>query len=100
MNVMLTMLLGGLWHGANWTFVVWGALHGIWITLEHLVIGRGAKLGDRVTNPWLRLLGTLITFHLVCVTWVFFRAESVGDAWGRWGRCLSISVCSPCFRLS
>ncbi len=63
-NLMLTMLLGGLWHGANWTFVVWGALHGSYLALERVVSPLGSKL-----------VMTLLTFHLTCLAWIFFRAQ-------------------------
>jgi alginate O-acetyltransferase complex protein AlgI len=66
-NLMITMLLGGLWHGASWTFVVWGGLHGAYLAIER----------------WSgRQLGILATFIVVTVTWVFFRAHTFADAWG------------------
>jgi D-alanyl-lipoteichoic acid acyltransferase DltB (MBOAT superfamily) len=72
LNLLITFLLGGLWHGANWTFVIWGALHGI-----GTVIHRGwQKLGFRM-NP---LSGWIITFLYVHVAWVFFRAKTLPDA--------------------
>jgi D-alanyl-lipoteichoic acid acyltransferase DltB (MBOAT superfamily) len=78
---MLTMLLGGLWHGAAWTFVIWGLFHGGWLALHRLLRerqqGRPSGLPRRLTH-WLRVLGT---FHLVCFGWLFFRAESLGQAW-------------------
>ena len=82
MNIMNTMLLGGLWHGANWTFVVWGGIHGAWISLEHALDRIGWRIGSETMSIPVRVLGTLVTFHLVCVTWIFFRAESFGDAVG------------------
>ena len=69
-NLMVTMLLGGLWHGANWTFVIWGFIHGLWLGIHR---GVGGKEGYR----FLKILGT---FHLVCLTWLFFRAESLSQA--------------------
>jgi alginate O-acetyltransferase complex protein AlgI len=72
-NLFLTMLLGGLWHGANWTFVVWGAYHGALLAFQRLV----PTSWDR---PALRPLSVLLTFLAVCVGWVFFRAQSLGDA--------------------
>ncbi len=76
-NLMLTMLLGGLWHGAAWTFVVWGALHG-----AVLVLHREWK--RRVDLPaWGlagRVLSTAATFYFVCFAWIFFRAQSFADA--------------------
>ncbi len=79
-NIMATMLLGGLWHGANWTFVVWGFIHGVWINLEHALERRGFTMSGRTTGFWPRLLGTFLTFHLVCITWIFFRADTVQDS--------------------
>jgi alginate O-acetyltransferase complex protein AlgI len=75
-NLMLTMLLGGLWHGANWTFVVWGGIHGVGLSAERL--GR-VEAGGRATEiqVWVRRLGI---FAIVCFAWIFFRAQSVGEA--------------------
>ncbi len=71
-NLMITFLLGGLWHGAGWTFIIWGAIHG-----AALVIGRGfAMTGLRLPM----VLRWALTFGLVHLAWVFFRAESVGQA--------------------
>ncbi len=72
-NLMVTMLLGGLWHGANWTFVVWGALHGLYLVINHLW---------RSFTDWRlpRLPAIAITFLAVMLGWVFFRAESVTAA--------------------
>jgi len=71
-NLMITMLLGGLWHGAGWTYVIWGGLHGMFLIVNH----GWRKLGW--TMP--KVLGWLITFVCVVVSWVFFRASSVQDA--------------------
>ena len=73
-NLMLTMLLGGLWHGAGWTFVIWGGLHGLYLVLQ---------------QAWQRLFGaarahwwpTLLTFLAVMLAWIFFRAPDVATAW-------------------
>ncbi|MEQ7155857.1 MBOAT family O-acyltransferase [Brevundimonas aurifodinae] len=71
LNVFITMLLGGLWHGAAWTFVAWGALHGGVQVIERL--GRAA-FGDRKVIPtW---IGVIVTFHIVCLGWILFRSES------------------------
>ena len=72
-NLLITMLLGGLWHGANWTFVVWGAYHGVLLAVQRLIPSAG-------TMPALRPATTLLTFLLVCVGWVFFRAQTLGEA--------------------
>ena len=76
--LMGTMLLGGLWHGANWTFVVWGGLHGLYLSAERVLRGRFA--GYR-PGPLATLALGLLTWMLVNVTWVFFRARSFGTAW-------------------
>src|SRR5499427_8468563 len=70
-NVMITMLLGGLWHGASWNFVLWGGLHGAALVVERAFGWTGA--------PRTRLgaaLAWVVTFHFVCLTWVFFRSPS------------------------
>jgi D-alanyl-lipoteichoic acid acyltransferase DltB (MBOAT superfamily) len=72
-NLMLTMLLGGLWHGAAWTFVVWGGIHGLGLSIERAT-------GWRPTSPSAQWLGRIITFHVVCLGWIFFRADSFGRA--------------------
>jgi len=81
-NLMLTMLLGGLWHGAAWRFVVWGGLHGVWLALERGVSERRRARGiaPLPDTALLRALKRLATFHLVCLAWVFFRADSLDSA--------------------
>jgi D-alanyl-lipoteichoic acid acyltransferase DltB (MBOAT superfamily) len=73
-NLMLTMLLGGLWHGAAWTFVVWGGIHGIGLCVERAT-------GWRPTTPAAQWLGRIVTFQVVCFAWIFFRADSFSRAW-------------------
>jgi len=78
-NLMITMLLGGLWHGASWTFVAWGGYHGALLACERLVgIDRTREAATPVGVR--RALGTVVTFALVVVGWVLFRATSFGDA--------------------
>ncbi len=78
-NLMLTMLLGGLWHGAAWTFIVWGAVHGlILILFRYLPGGQKDSLGD-ISAP--RFLQAFIFFQFVSLTWLLFRAETIGQAW-------------------
>ena len=72
-NLFITMLLGGLWHGANWTFVVWGAYHGMLLAIQRLI-------PSSWDHPALRPLGMVVTFLAVCVGWVFFRAQTFADA--------------------
>jgi D-alanyl-lipoteichoic acid acyltransferase DltB (MBOAT superfamily) len=76
-NLMITMLLGGLWHGASWNFVVWGALHGVYLIVHKLT--RGGKVS---TAPvaWRDVPAILVTFAFVCFAWVFFRAETFANA--------------------
>lgn len=76
--LMTTMLLGGLWHGANWTFVAWGGLHGLYLGVERALRARFA--GYRPGPVVFVALG-LLTYTLVNVTWVFFRAKTFGKAW-------------------
>ena len=78
-NLMLTMLLGGLWHGASWTFVVWGGLHGLYLAVERWLREKTGVAGDPASG-WSRLALALATYALVNVTWVFFRAEDFGGA--------------------
>jgi len=79
-NLFLVMLLGGLWHGANWTFVAWGCIHGGYLVGERVVKERW--VGHELGLP-LRLVTALqwfLTFNVVCLAWVFFRAQSIGGA--------------------
>ncbi|MCB9768221.1 MAG: MBOAT family protein [Candidatus Omnitrophica bacterium] len=77
-NLFITFGLGGLWHGAAWTFFVWGMLHGAYLSIERLIRGHHF---ERKKNFLIDTLQVVLTFHLVCLSWVFFRAESFGDAW-------------------
>jgi D-alanyl-lipoteichoic acid acyltransferase DltB (MBOAT superfamily) len=103
-NLMLTMLLGGLWHGAAWTFVAWGAIHGGGLAVERFVRDRRADRGlpDPPDTAIRRWTARLVTFHVVCLGWVFFRADSFGraakvltrlfTAWGRHSPLVTTSV--------
>lgn len=75
-NLMATMLLGGLWHGAAWTFVVWGALHGAYLCVNHAFHALAPNVSPRLARP-ARIAGAALTFLAVVVAWVFFRAASV-----------------------
>jgi len=78
-NLMITMLLGGLWHGASWTFVVWGGLHGLYLSAERLL--REAIPEQKWFKAlWFKVAMALVTYFLVNITWVFFRAETFGAA--------------------
>ena len=81
-NILITMLLGGLWHGAAWTFVLWGGLHGLFLIINHGWVkikrrfgyeGKGGRIG--------RFFSGALTFLAVTVAWVFFRADSAATAW-------------------
>jgi alginate O-acetyltransferase complex protein AlgI len=84
LNILIVFLVSGLWHGANWTFAIWGALHGLYLILGHLSApGRDRLRAALGLNPAGRLLGGLqviTNFSLVTLAWVFFRAASVRDA--------------------
>ena len=77
-NLILTFLIGGLWHGAAWTFVIWGALHGLGLSANHAWESLRKRWRLRpLQTPWSKALAMLATFHFVCLTWVVFRAESL-----------------------
>lgn len=77
-NLLLTMLLGGLWHGANWTFVIWGGIQGVVLSLEKFLFGhRDQHIAPQGLSKWLRWV---ITFQIVCFSWIFFRAQSISAA--------------------
>lgn len=80
LNLMLTMLLGGLWHGAGWTFIVWGGLHGFYLTLNHAWRALKARAGWHDSGRIAQLGCAAITFLAVVAAWVFFRADSVAAA--------------------
>jgi D-alanyl-lipoteichoic acid acyltransferase DltB (MBOAT superfamily) len=89
-NLMLTMLLGGLWHGAAWTFVVWGGLHGGYLVVHRLWsrIGWRPLVRWRATTAW-RWMARILLFHAVCVGWVFFRSSSFDLAYTVFSRLTS-----------
>jgi alginate O-acetyltransferase complex protein AlgI len=83
LNLIVTMLLGGLWHGASWRFVAWGALHGLFLVGERVLrrlTGRDSKGATPEPSGLTQLPLMLLTFALVCLTWVFFRAASFREA--------------------
>jgi D-alanyl-lipoteichoic acid acyltransferase DltB (MBOAT superfamily) len=74
LNLFITFLLSGIWHGADWTFAVWGGLNGIYLIIEDMLhINRNAK------SAWKRMFGLLYTYFLVNISWIFFRANSFKD---------------------
>jgi D-alanyl-lipoteichoic acid acyltransferase DltB (MBOAT superfamily) len=78
-NLMLTMLIGGLWHGAAWTFVIWGGLHGIYLAVERAIRER---VGNRTASPPIKFVYGLITLFFVIVAWVWFRSPDIATARG------------------
>jgi len=76
--LMGTMLLGGLWHGASWTFVAWGGLHGLYLSVERVLRTRYARYRP---GPWALFASGLLTYALINITWVFFRAKDFAKAW-------------------
>ncbi len=78
-NLMLTMLLGGLWHGSSWNFVIWGLLNGIYLAVE-----KRTNFNRWITEQSraIQLLSMVMIFHLICLTWVFFRAETFAKTIG------------------
>jgi hypothetical protein len=101
-NLMATMVLGGLWHGASYNFVIWGTIHGgaLAVHKAFLWVKGDAKARDD-TRPLHWVVKSTINFHLVCVTWVFFRAETLGKAVsilsriGEWSSGLMVPLLFP-----
>lgn len=85
LNLFITMFLGGLWHGAAWTFVAWGSLHGMYLAIhKQMLHARKAVDGLDLLRRGRRVrfaVGVVVTFHLVCLAWIFFRARTFRDAW-------------------
>jgi alginate O-acetyltransferase complex protein AlgI len=77
LNLIITMLLGGIWHGAQWKFVIWGALHGGGLAVERLTMPLTERWRVRTAG---KIVATLLTFHFVCFCWIFFRAEDFDTA--------------------
>ena len=78
-NLMLTMLLGGLWHGASWNFVVWGGLHGGMLAAHRIGVGN-ARRRDQPRKGLARWIRIVATFNLVCLAWIFFRCHTYEQA--------------------
>jgi len=90
-NLVVTMVLGGLWHGAAMTFVFWGAIHGFGLVVERELRERfGGALGRAAP-----VIGWAMTFHVVCLAWIFFRAETFSTAWELIGRMFTAWGDSP-----
>lgn len=78
LNLLVVFIISGIWHGASWTFVIWGLLHGVYQTAELLLHKYVYK--DRPRPKSMQLLSRVVTFALVCLAWIFFRANTVEDA--------------------
>jgi alginate O-acetyltransferase complex protein AlgI len=81
-NLLTVFAVSGFWHGANWTFVIWGALHGVYLVIENML----RKLSwfsalVSTKKKWLRIIVAFVIFQFVVLGWIFFRANSVADAW-------------------
>jgi len=80
-NLMLTMLIGGLWHGASWLFVLWGGLHGFYLAMERFIRGRlDPSEAVPAKSAWVTILGMIATFLVVSLTWIPFRATDGANA--------------------
>ncbi|HDN26391.1 MAG TPA: MBOAT family protein, partial [Thioploca sp.] len=81
-NLMFTMFLGGLWHGAGWTFVLWGLLHGVYLVINHLWRQVRQQLAHDLqrSTVWGRSISIVFTFLAIVIAWVLFRAESMAGA--------------------
>lgn len=73
-NILITMILGGLWHGANLRFLIWGGVHGAALVVDKAI---ARWRGTRPSSPWRRAAGGIITFNVVCLAWIFFRANDL-----------------------
>jgi D-alanyl-lipoteichoic acid acyltransferase DltB (MBOAT superfamily) len=84
-NLFIVFVLCGFWHGANWTFVIWGVLHGLYLMTEKFTANFRASIVKKLSldkmQPLLKFTRVLITFVLVCFAWIFFRAQNLSDAW-------------------
>jgi len=97
-NILITMLLGGLWHGAAWTFIAWGAIHGLGQVIGHERRQRRMARGlePLPDGPGRVALQRFLTLQVVCLAWVFFRADSLSSAFAILGRLFSAwGVASP-----
>ncbi len=80
LNLFLTMFIGGFWHGASWTMLAWGAIHGVALAVERVIKERWKPLG--LPAPLVASLQWFVTFQVVCFAWIFFRASAEDDAFG------------------
>lgn len=82
-NLMLTMLIGGLWHGAKWTFVFWGFLHGSYLVIQRLIAPSLSTIETKIRLPkwFISAYSMLFVYMFTCFAWIFFRANDFGSAW-------------------
>jgi D-alanyl-lipoteichoic acid acyltransferase DltB (MBOAT superfamily) len=103
LNILITMLVGGLWHGPSWTFLLWGGFHGIGISATHLFRDVRKKIRGRIDegsgpcNPVMDALCRLFTFVFVSVGWIFFRSGSIGQATGLLHRIIELDPTAKSF---
>jgi alginate O-acetyltransferase complex protein AlgI len=81
--LLVAMSIAGLWHGAGWTFIIWGALHGLYLVVNHIWRRLKKMIGSQTekTTWWGNTISILLTFLVVAIAWVFFRADSIDAAW-------------------
>ncbi|HYC56558.1 MAG TPA: hypothetical protein VEL28_16630, partial [Candidatus Binatia bacterium] len=88
-NMLITMLLGGLWHGASWNFLIWGGLHGVLLGMHRFVSGNRGE--DPVRFDLSNVVRIVLMFHAATLLWIFFRAPDFGTAMTMLGRLFSTS---------
>jgi alginate O-acetyltransferase complex protein AlgI len=79
LNILIVFIVSGLWHGANWTFIIWGALHGVYLVFERILV-KTTHIKSKILKNTMACLQIIKTFILVNIGWIFFRANSVSDA--------------------
>jgi alginate O-acetyltransferase complex protein AlgI len=97
LNLLVTMLLGGLWHGAGWNFLVWGGLHGVYLGINHLWQERRGKSVALAIGLPARALSWAVTFFAVVIAWVFFRARTADGAWQMLGNLFGLEAGSSAY---
>ena len=80
-NLMIVMLLGGMWHGSGWNFIIWGGLHGFYLVIHHFWSAVSTRMGFLPRSRTWTLIATAITFTAVCFAWVFFRSPDLATSW-------------------